>query len=147
MKILQVMQRLPVFAGFSPNGLKIIRTVTRASSFDAGQEIVRAGAQTEWLHVLLSGEIEVSLPDAGTPFTVLSAPEVVGALGFLGAGAAQVTVKARTQVTALSLQKTAFVALQQKRPQACIKLQLNLMRLHASHATAAATPLLRAASL
>ncbi len=116
-----------------------------------GTDIITQGAAGEGLHVIVTGEVQVSVrKDEGEPLVVanLGAGEVFGEISLLHDRPTTATVTARGQVTTLFLPKTAFMELVAQNPAVRDYLAtLGEGRLEASRKAAAETEVIDADDL
>ena len=128
MDLTPYLQQNPLLQGFTEDGLRIIASVCVPRQIEIGTPIFVERLHGESAFLLVAGEIQLSVERDSGPreLAVLVAPDVFGELSLLKPGPRRVTAKARTQVGVLEIPRREFLALQKQRPQACIKLMMNV---------------------
>lgn len=128
MDLTPYLQQNPLMQGFTEDGLKIIASVCVPRQIEPGQPIFVERLHGESAFLLVAGEVRLTVERAGGPreLGVLFAPDVFGELSLLKPGPRRVTARARTQVGVIEIPRRDFMALQKQRPQACIKLLMNV---------------------
>lgn len=133
----------PLLRGFTDDGVKIIQAATTPRSVQAGTPIFVEQMQGESLFILANGGVEVYLARDGGErvLTTLRAPEHFGEMSLLHPGPRRVSVRALEATDVLEITRRDFLTLQRQRPQACMKLMLNIVEQFGNRASIAA-PLL-----
>jgi CRP-like cAMP-binding protein len=128
MDLTPYLQQSPLLQGFTDDGIKIIASVCVPRQIEIGTPIFVEKLHGESAFLLVAGEVQISVEREHGPreLAVLQAPDVFGELSLLKPGPRRVTARARTQVGVLEIQRREFLALQKQRPQACIKLLMNV---------------------
>ncbi len=128
MDLTPYLQQSPLLQGFTEDGIKIIASVCVPRQIEIGTPIFVEKLHGESAFILVAGEVQISVERADGPreLAVLQAPDVFGELSLLKPGPRRVTARARTQVGVLEIPRREFLALQKQRPQACIKLLMNV---------------------
>lgn len=128
MDLFPFLQQSPLLHGFTDDGIRIIASVCQPRQLDVGAPIFVEGMHGESAFLLVAGEVQISVQrERGSrELAVLQAPDVFGELSLLKPGPRRVTAKARTPVGVLEIPRRDFLALQKQRPQACIKLLMNV---------------------
>ncbi len=133
----------PLLRGFTDDGVKIIQSVTTARQLDPGMPIFVERMMGEGLFLLAVGEVTLHVTRNGIEREVgtLYAPDSFGELSLLHPGPRRVTAKARSPSLLIEISRRDFSRLQQQRPQACLKLVVNITESFAQRSVSAA-PLL-----
>ncbi len=128
MDLFPYLQQSPLLQGFSDDGIRIIQTVCVARQIDVGSPIFVEKMLGESAFLLVAGEVSISVDKSGAAreLAVLSAPDVFGEVSLLQPGPRRVTARARTPVGVIEIPRRDFLNLQKQRPQACIKLLMNV---------------------
>ena len=128
MDLFPYLQQSPLLVGFSDDGIRIIESVCVARQIDVGNPIFVEKMHGESAFLLVAGDVSLSIDRGGTlrELAVLSAPDVFGELSLLQPGPRRVTARARTPVGVIEIPRRDFLNLQKQRPQACIKLLMNV---------------------
>lgn len=126
--------------GFTDDGVKIIQAATTTRTVQAGTPIFVEQMHGESLFIIASGSVELYLSRGGSDrvLTTLSAPEHFGEISLLQPGPRRVSVRATTPTELLEIGRRDFLSLQKRRPQACMKLMLNIIDQFSARASAAA---------
>ncbi len=122
------LQQSPLLAGFSDDGIRIIESICVPRQVEAGAPLFVERMHGETAFLIATGEVTVSVERTGgaRELLVLSAPDVVGELSLMQPGPRRATCRARTVVGVIELHRRDFLALQRQRPQACVKLLMNI---------------------
>lgn len=133
----------PLLRGFTDDGIKIIQAATTARTIQAGTPVFVEQMQGDSLFIIAAGSVEVYLSRGGGDrvLTTLQAPEHFGEMSLLHPGPRRVSVRATDTTDVLEIPRRDFLTLQKQRPQACMKLMLNIMDQFAER-TARAVPLI-----
>ena len=128
MDLFPYLQQSPLLQGFTDDGIRIIETVCVPRQVEIGMPIFVEKLYGESAFLLVAGEVQISVERDGQSrvLAVLTAPDVFGELSLLRPGPRRVTARARTQVGVIEIHRREFLALQKQRPQACIKLLMNV---------------------
>jgi CRP-like cAMP-binding protein len=126
----------PLLKGFTDDGVRIIQAATNARQFSAGVPIFVEQMQGESLFIIADGAVELYATRGGAErvLAVLNAPDHFGELSLLHPGQRRVSVRAQRDTTVLEISRRDFLSLQKQRPQACLKLMLNICELFAVRA-------------
>lgn len=130
----------PLLRGFTDDGVKIIQAATTTRTAQAGAPIFVEQMQGDSLFIIASGSVELYLSRGGSDrvLTTLTAPEHFGEISLLHPGPRRVSVRATTTTELLEIARRDFLNLQKQRPQACMKLMLNIIDRFSERASAAA---------
>jgi CRP/FNR family cyclic AMP-dependent transcriptional regulator len=118
----------PLLRGFTDDGVRIIQAVCQPRQLEPGMPVFVERMMGESAFLLGHGEIGLFVTRSGVEREIglLQAPDAFGELSLVQPGPRRVTAKARTQVLLLEIPRRDFVRLQQQRPQACLKLVVNI---------------------
>lgn len=128
MDLFPYLQQNPLLQGFSDDGIRIIQTVCVARQIDVGNPIFVEKMLGESAFLLVAGEVSISVDKNGSQreLAVLQAPDVFGEVSLMQPGPRRVTARARTPVGVIEIPRRDFLNLQKQRPQACVKLLMNV---------------------
>lgn len=128
MDLFPFLQQSPLLAGFSDDGIKIIQSVCVARQVEVASPIFVEKIHGESAFLLVAGEVSISVERNGSQreLAVLTAPDVFGEVSLLQPGPRRVTARARTPVGVIEIPRRDFLNLQKARPQACLKLLMNV---------------------
>jgi CRP/FNR family transcriptional regulator, cyclic AMP receptor protein len=121
----------PLLKGFTNDGVKIIQAATTPRRVQAGVPLFVEHMPGEALFVIADGAVElyVSRNGAERSLALLRAPDHFGEISLLQPGPRRVSARAHTATTLLEITRRDFLNLQKQRPQACLKLMLNIVEL------------------
>lgn len=130
----------PLLRGFTDDGVKIIQAATTPRTVQAGSPIFVEQMQGESLFILASGSVELYLSRNGSErvLATLRAPEHFGEMSLLHPGPRRLSVRAIDDTEVLEISRRDFLTLQKQRPQACMKLMLNIIEQFGGRVTKAA---------
>lgn len=115
----------PLFAGFTPTGLKIFASVARTREVPAGMSVFLAGTTGESLLIVDSGELEILL-DGGKTVCTLGRGAHFGELSLVRPSTRAVSARAKTAARLIEIRRDDFGSLLRTKPQACFKLILSI---------------------
>lgn len=143
MDVFAFLKANPLLRGFTDDGVKIIQAVATARQLEPGMPIFVERMMGESLFLLAIGEVTLHVTRNGIEREVgtLYAPDSFGELSLLHPGTRRVTAKTRSPSLLFEIARRDFLRLQQQRPQACLKLVVNITETFAQRSVVAA-PLL-----
>ncbi len=115
----KLLRELPLFANLDMSKLRLLAFTSDRMTYEIGELIVKQGDQGDAAFVVLDGEAEVILEgEDGTETTlyVMSRGQVMGELAMLCDTPRSATVRARSSMTALRLNRDVFVELARQDP-------------------------------
>ncbi len=128
----EILKTCILFKGFSESGMMLMGKLARARSIPAGTPIFVESMVAESLFVVNTGEVLLSIksPD-GRDHTLdrLGPGDSFGELSLLIGGQRLVTASAETDCELLEIPRGGFVRLQKQKPQTCLKLMINIVKL------------------
>jgi len=129
----------PLLRGFTDDGVRIIQAAVTIRQLEPMMPIFVERMMGEGCFLLAAGEVSISVTRNGMEreLGVLYAPDLFGELSLVQPGPRRVSAKARTQSLVLEIARRDFLRLQQQRPQACLKLLVNLTEIVAQKQVAA----------
>jgi CRP-like cAMP-binding protein len=101
----EALQRIPFFAGLSPEDVDQVLQVGRRVSFQPGQVMVERGENGDAAYMMLAGTAEV---DVGGRFHTLKSGDFFGEMALIAARKRMATVKAVEPVQALKIPAEEF---------------------------------------
>jgi small-conductance mechanosensitive channel len=116
---LDALAKVEIFAGLTPEELRIIADHLDYAPFVQGDTITRQGAVAHWLYLIVSGEADVWIEVPGSDrvhLNTLAAGSVFGEMGMMTGEARRATVTARGDVECYRLDKVGFQGVLQSRP-------------------------------
>lgn len=145
MDVFTFLKANPLLRGFTDDGVRIIQAAVAPRQLEPGMPIFVERMIGESAFLLGHGEVSIHATrnNVERELGVLYAPDAFGELSLLQPGPRRVTAKARTQTLLLEIHRRDFLRLQQQRPQACLKLIMNITETFAQKSIAAAPVLER----
>jgi CRP/FNR family transcriptional regulator, cyclic AMP receptor protein len=139
MDIFPFLKANPLLRGFTDDGIRIIQAAVTIRQLEPGMPIFVERMMGEGLFMLAAGEVSISVNRNGVEreIGVLYAPDSFGELSLVQPGPRRVSAKARAQSLVLEVARRDYLRLQQQRPQACLKLMVNVTETFAQKAYAA----------
>ncbi len=109
----EVLAKIPLFAGMDRSKLKFLAFTSERLSFDAGEIVFRQGEVGDKAYIIVEGTAEVVLEaDAGDKrLAMIGKNELFGELALLCDAPRTATVRGETPLTALGISKELFVRL------------------------------------
>ncbi len=117
---------LPLLQGLGADVRAVVEDSFTTEHYAFGAMIVRQGDQADAMYVLVDGSARVlTTTDTGdeVPLNVLGPGTVFGDIALLSGGVRTATIRARTPVTALRLDRGLFVALVRRHPELAAEVQ------------------------
>jgi CRP-like cAMP-binding protein len=103
----QMLRSVPLFEGLTTRELREVIRAGKEVEFPPGSPIVERGLQAEDFYLIISGEAELSVP--GRKRSTLGPGAHFGEISVLDGGPRSATIRARTRVWALRLDREAFL--------------------------------------
>jgi CRP-like cAMP-binding protein len=116
---LDALARVEIFAGLTPEELRIVADHLDYAPFLQGDTITRQGAVAHWLYLIVSGEADVWIETAGSDrvhLSTLAAGSVFGEMGMMTGEPRGATVMAHSDVVCYRLDKAGFESVLRARP-------------------------------
>lgn len=126
-----VFKKIPIFRDFSPGEWQRVLAIATVEDFQPGDTILRQGEQSQELWVLLEGSCEVfhhlAESNASEPTTLATLEPFsnFGEMSFFHPAPHSATVRAKTAVKLLSIERSKYDALCNQESSAACKLALN----------------------
>ncbi len=145
---IDTLKACPLFKGFSESGMNLVARVMRKRLIPAGSPIFVQSMVSDAAFILCKGKVSLSIKPAQGNERIISEInpiEAFGELSLIIGGTRMMTATAGTDCEILEIPRRDFVKLQKQKPQACLKLMLNIIRQFASKTVACRdilTPLL-----
>jgi CRP/FNR family transcriptional regulator, cyclic AMP receptor protein len=128
MDVFPYLKANPLLRGFTDDGIRIIQAAVTVRQLEPGMPIFVERMMGESLFLLAVGEVGLAVTRNGAEQEIgaLYAPDSFGELSLVQPGPRRVSAKARTPALILEIARRDFQRLQQQRPQACLKLMVNV---------------------
>ncbi len=128
----EALRQCPLFKGFTKVGLRIIASIAQEKHLESGTTIFMEGTDAESMFVVQAGEVGVFLDNDDQERSELARMgphQSFGELALLTSGGRRLaSTRALTDVVLLEIQSKDFARLQSKKPQACLKLLMAIVR-------------------
>ncbi|RLB57548.1 MAG: cyclic nucleotide-binding domain-containing protein [Deltaproteobacteria bacterium] len=127
----KVLQTSAAFRSFSESGLLLLAKIARDRSIPQGTPIFVQNMVSEGMFVVKVGVVALSIKDETGQerrLDQLTSSESFGELSLLIGGQRMVTATAVTDCELIEIPRREFANLQKQKPQACLKLMINIVR-------------------
>jgi CRP-like cAMP-binding protein len=120
----ELLRRVPLFAGVEPPKLKLLAFTSDRMSFEAGQILFEQGDPGDAAYVVLHGSAEVLVNRAGSQIKVadLEKNAIVGEIAILCDVPRTATVRAQDRLETLKISKDQFLRLLAEFPDMAIEI-------------------------
>lgn len=120
----ELLRRVPLFAGVEPSKLKLLAFTSDRMSFEAGQTLFEQGDPGDAAYVVLNGSAEVLVNRAGSQIKVadLEKNAIVGEIAILCDVPRTATVRAQDRLETLKISKDQFLRLLAEFPDMAIEI-------------------------
>jgi CRP-like cAMP-binding protein len=120
----ELLRRVPLFAGVEPSKLKLLAFTSDRMSFEAGQTLFEQGDPGDAAYVVLTGSAEVLVNRAGSQIKVadLEKNAIVGEIAILCDVPRTATVRAQDRLETLRISKDQFLRLLAEFPDMAIEI-------------------------
>ncbi|MCF3642658.1 cyclic nucleotide-binding domain-containing protein [Rhizobium sp. TRM95111] len=137
----QMLKRVPLFAGVSPAKLKLLAFTSDRVNFAAGEVLFRQGETGDAAYVILSGKAEILVETSGGEFKLADVElnSIVGEIAILCDVTRTATIRAVTPLDALRIRKEHFLKLLTDFPEMTIE----VMRVLADRLSRTTTELIK----
>lgn len=113
------LRRIELFHNLAEEEIEELAKSVKFAPFAAGELVTKQDAKANWLYVLTQGQVEirVNTPGGGTKRVhTLSAPDFFGEMALVTGGRREASVIALTDIECLRVDRAAFGALLERRP-------------------------------
>lgn len=141
MDVHSALKQNPLLRGFSDDGIRIIQAATMPRQLGPGSPIFVEKMHGESAFLLLDGVVELYLsrPTGEKILGLVQAPDHFGDFSLLSPGPRRISARAQSHVHLLEIPRRDFLNLQKQRPQACLKLMVNIIEAFGARTQAAGT--------
>jgi CRP-like cAMP-binding protein len=124
----EMLRRVPLFAQLDPAKLKLLAFTSERMTYQPGQDLCRQGDAGDAAYVIVSGTAEVIVNQDGAEITVAEVAEnaVIGEIAVLCEVPRTATVRAKTPLQALKIEKEHFLRMMQEFPDMGIEVMREL---------------------
>jgi hypothetical protein len=125
-RVAAAVHHLPLFAGLISQQVTRLAGVCGTVSFEPGKTIFREGETDYRMHVVLEGEVEITVARSSTPIGVVRDGECLGEISLLTGAPHSATATARTYVETAVLEHADLAELIRLRPDIGLHIYRNL---------------------
>ncbi len=120
----ELLRRVPLFAGIEPTRLKLLAYTSDVVTYRAGQVLFRKGDVGDAAYVIIKGDADVSIPAASGDVAVaqLHDGDFLGEIAILCDTPRTATVTARNELKALRIRKEPFFQLLHQFPEMAVEM-------------------------
>lgn len=113
-----VMMEIPMFRNVDPKRLRLFALMGETQTYRAGERLFEKGDEGNAAYIIIDGSVDVLVPVEGGELAVaaLGAKEIFGEMGVLCDQPRSTAIAARTDLTVLRLQRSAFLNLLREFP-------------------------------
>ena len=124
----------PLLKGFSDDGVRIIRSAITVRKLEDNAPVFVEKMHGESAFLIGSGAVElfITRQGGGRVLATLEGPNHFGEISLLQPGPRRISARTAGKATLFEITRRDFVKLQRQRPQACLKLMVNLVNRFAS---------------
>lgn len=128
-QISQILRGATLFHSFTDKGLGFMASIARPQTLPAGTPLFVQHMMGEALYIVASGSIQLSVGQgaAAQPLTSVGPGASLGEVAVLRGGPRQCTAIAEVESTVLEISRRDLAQLQREKPQACLKLMINIV--------------------
>jgi len=128
----QMLRRVPLFAGVEPTKLKLLAFTSDRVHYAAGETLFRQGDSGDAAYVILTGRADILVEAPGGQIKVAEIEDnsIVGEIAILCDVSRTATVKAATSLEALRISKEHFLKLLSDFPEVTIEIMRVLAHRH-----------------
>lgn len=120
----ELLRRVPLFAGIEPSKLKLLAYTSDVVTYRAQQLLFRRGDVGDAAYVIINGDAEVVIPsgDEEIQIAVLHDGDFVGEIAILCDTPRTATVRAKNELKALRIRKEPFFQLLHQFPEMAVEM-------------------------
>jgi CRP/FNR family cyclic AMP-dependent transcriptional regulator len=119
-----LLRRVPLFAGIEPARLKLLAYTSDVVTYRESQVLFKRGDVGDAAYVIIKGDAEVIVPSPGgdIPIAVLHDGDFVGEIAILCDTPRTATVRAKSELKALRIRKEPFFELLHQFPEMAVEM-------------------------
>jgi signal-transduction protein with cAMP-binding, CBS, and nucleotidyltransferase domain len=105
--------KIPLFSSITPNHRKLLAFSSKRINFEPGQNLIDEGVLGQFAYVILDGEADIAIGSGKSEKIIAQRGknELIGELSLLTEALTTATVRAKTPLTALRIEKKVFLEL------------------------------------
>lgn len=114
----KVMMEIPMFRNVEPKRLRLFAFMGETLTYRAGERLFEKGDEGNAAYIIIDGSVDVLVPVEGGELSVaaLGAKEIFGEMAVLCDQPRSTAIAAKTELTVLRLQRSAFLNLLREFP-------------------------------
>ena len=118
MGTVEALARMPLFAGLESESLEELKQVAQPRRTSAEEIVVRQGEPGDWVYLIVSGQLEVTVEDGGGRRTLatMTSGELFGEISAVDGQPRSATVTALAPSDLLAIDRFSFLRLLRSRP-------------------------------
>ncbi len=127
---LATLKACPLFKGFTDTGLQILAAIAHERAFPKGAPLFVESMVGDSMFILAQGSVRLTAKNAAgdeVPLGELGASDYLGELALIQQSQRMCTATATSEVHAIELRNADFQKLLAQKPQACLKLLMNVI--------------------
>jgi GNAT superfamily N-acetyltransferase len=125
-RLAKAVHALPLFAGLNAEQVTRLAGVCRVATFEPGQQVFRQGEAGNQMHVVLTGEVAITVSHSASAVGVVPCGECVGEMSLLSAAPHSANATARSHVETAVLEHHDLAELIRLRPDIGLIIYKNL---------------------
>ena len=120
----RVMMEIPMFRNVDPKRLRLFAFMGETLTYRAGERLFEKGDEGNAAYIIIDGTVDVLVPveDGELSVAALGAKEIFGEMAVLCDQPRSTAIAARTDLTVLRLQRSAFLNLLREFPDIALEL-------------------------
>lgn len=129
-EVLKALKATPLLESFTDTGLQILASIALVKDIPAGTPLFVENMLGEAMYILVDGRLRLSIRDKNNQEQMLShvhPNDSVGEVALLRVGPRMCSATAELASRVIELNRRDFMQLQKARPQACLKLMMNIV--------------------
>jgi CRP/FNR family transcriptional regulator, cyclic AMP receptor protein len=123
-KAVNVMMEVPMFRNVDPKRLRLFALMGETLTYRAGERLFERGDDGNAAYIIIDGTVDVLVPveEGETAVAALGSKEIFGEMAVLCDQPRSTAIAARTDLTVLRLQRSAFLNLLREFPDIALEL-------------------------
>ena len=123
-----MLRRVPLFAQIEPSKLKLLAFTSERLNFDEAQDVFRQGDEGDAAYVIMDGsaDVVVNTPNGETVVASLGGNDFIGEIAILCDVPRTATIRAKTQLQTLKINKEDFLGLMKEFPEMAVEVMREL---------------------
>ena len=120
----ELIRQFPIFSRIQPAMQKLLCFSAERLTYDTGQVMFNAGDAADAAYIIISGQVEISVPTPSGPIVVntLGRNDILGEIAIFGDVPRTATATAQTRLETLKISKELFTKIIRENPDAALEL-------------------------